>query len=1817
MTHSVWGRCAKGIISSALEGQNGTIFVYGQTSSGKTHTMQGNEQSPGIVPLGISYIFDEVKKRATTVDFLVRCSYVEIYNENITDLLNPKNTNLKLHTNAKGGCFVGGVTETVIANAAQATELISKGMANRSVGETKMNSESSRSHSLLRFVIESRDKSDASGAVRIAELNLVDLAGSERQSHTQATGTRLKEGANINKSLLTLSNVIAKLSEGAAGQHIPYRDSKLTRVLERALGGNSRTSIICTVTNAAVHAEETLSTLKFATRAKTIKNKAEVNEVLDDQAMLRKYKKEIDNLKKKLRYTSAGGEKDMEICQMINQLQSLQDENAALECEKQELIGAVAEKEHKMNKLTDLVISAGANMSMQDAANAHARKVKATSRQSWCPGAMAGGGFGNFAAFPSKAASNKAAMASGIEEGDETMAEEDGHEAHDKRKLSDSCMSLCSASGDEAAAEEAAAAAIEIERLNVLVTSLLAAAAAQASGAVDGGVVVEALQQDLASLTAAKTQLLDQVAALECALADKEDMLKQTAEGAEAAVSALSQELEQVKLHKAALTQEATELKAMADGTRLQLIQAQGLMQEEQELAQQSAAELEEQRKSGSAAAAVAEQEMEKLKAQLVKAEEAAGKAAEAAATAHGTVVQGLQDMLLQSEADYTVLKTGKEELEAQLSQVQREVEALKETAAETQFQMERERNRLEEANEKAAADLKRLQEEQDQLMMKVVDLEEELDTVKNERQELVLQVQELQDDNDELNAIVKKASGVANKRMSVYGGGVKNEGSFDARRQSMANSSRMSIAPGMGMGSSTANADAAQLRREMGIKEQRCADLEKAKDKLEKAHESLKVELAGLKEEASNGKKELKKTATKVASLERAKDDAEKEIEKLKNKLGASEEKMKQLGQERSSLAADKASSERELRMASSKLEALDKEAEKLRATNLKMKETQSSIAAAEKKAAACEAEEQRMAAELEAKSTELQSTQADLLACADERDELEMQHQEIVAAHAKATMELSDLSAQQCELEKLCEDMKDELKSLESKLAAATSSSQALQKDLDDEVKLTGSLREQIKGKDASLAANAKSMSVLQEDLEEAEKQVDLMTQRIENNKSEMSRLQRMEASNGDLQENITSVRAEKQAALDEVADAKFEIQQLQAEAQAAAAEHERERAKLEAQVTRGNEQVVALEEDKERLRRQFIEFSDTKDLIAASEGLEKRIAELETALQAEHLTVQKCQGEVEHIKAEKKELQVQAEELKVLKREHDVVKRDLEEAKAALMKQEDQANKLSSALEQRLATAASEMSELKVSLARGNEENKLQIQELYHLRAVNEATRQEMDRNISEQTAGGDRMLQRIKDLSDKSEKAECSREKAECQVARMTEQMQHLETTHQSLAQSLKSSEEMVGELKEVGLKMQAALELKESELANVTHAKEIELANVKQARQQLEEQLGEAKVAAKQLRDELKECEGKLQQVEKEHGKCEAIPELKNELKQAQQRCQELQLEVSKLSSKCELVEQDRASTQRMLESKDSSGVQVMSTVTKLSDELQEARTLSATLQLQLDQALRQGADKDELVASLQDAGIKMEVALTQQLHESDELKAQLVAALADREAVRSEMELKIAAAAENAAAAQEKQALGQDLTAARQELKAAQQEVASLKAKSSAETNVILESCEKRMRMLEYDLVSKAQEQQKLEKVRDEAFHKMTVMKAEYTGRVKRRDDKIAQLEAKLANLTGVPAPAPFADADADADKENHGPAFDLQGNTNAQGAQGNTNSQTNASNNNSRASNKSINTSQTKASAAKTPAAEPQEATTEKRSTRSSRSKF
>ncbi|RKP18927.1 kinesin-domain-containing protein, partial [Rozella allomycis CSF55] len=285
------------IIQSSLEGVNGTVFAYGQTASGKTFTMQGTESCPGVIPLAVKHIFDFINASPSR-EYLLRVSFLEIYNEIIYDLLKPTNSNLKIHENVNKEIFVGNLSEEIVLTSEDVLKFLKKGEENRKVGETEMNERSSRSHTIFRMVIESRDCNDLSGAVRVSCLNLVDLAGSERASHTGAEGWRLKEGGHINRSLLALTGVIQRLSEKNA--HVPYRDSKLTRILQPSLGGNAKTAIICTITPASGYLEETMSTLKFAMRAKSVENTPEVNEVISDEALLKRYKTEISNLRQQL-----------------------------------------------------------------------------------------------------------------------------------------------------------------------------------------------------------------------------------------------------------------------------------------------------------------------------------------------------------------------------------------------------------------------------------------------------------------------------------------------------------------------------------------------------------------------------------------------------------------------------------------------------------------------------------------------------------------------------------------------------------------------------------------------------------------------------------------------------------------------------------------------------------------------------------------------------------------------------------------------------------------------------------------------------------------------------------------------------------------------------------------------------------------------------------------------------------------------------------------------------------------------------------------------------------------------------------------------------------------------------------------------------------------------------------------------------------------------------------------------------------------------------------------------------------------------------
>ncbi|CAH3028289.1 unnamed protein product, partial [Porites evermanni] len=387
-TQDVYDEFGRPIVLSAMDGFNGTLFAYGQTSSGKTYTMMGDQQNEGVIPKAVGEIYDYIEKHPSR-EFLIRVSYMEIYNEDIKDLLNPGKTNLKIHENPQvfmlitqtcvhystfqRQVYVGDLTEEVVSCPEDVFKHMFRGEKNRHFGETNMNDRSSRSHTIFRVIIESREMKDESkdpdtidGAVRVAQLNLVDLAGSERASQTGAFGQRLKEGGHINKSLLALGSVIAKLSEGES--FIPFRDSKLTRILQSSLGGNAKTSMICTITPAAV--EETISTLKFASRAKTIKNCPEVNEVLDDGTLLKRYRKEICELKKQLTEAT------------ISQMQELQIEKEKMvEMLEQQRIQQ-SEQEEKIKRLRNMICSAGKEN--EPKAN---RARLAKRRETWCPGA--------------------------------------------------------------------------------------------------------------------------------------------------------------------------------------------------------------------------------------------------------------------------------------------------------------------------------------------------------------------------------------------------------------------------------------------------------------------------------------------------------------------------------------------------------------------------------------------------------------------------------------------------------------------------------------------------------------------------------------------------------------------------------------------------------------------------------------------------------------------------------------------------------------------------------------------------------------------------------------------------------------------------------------------------------------------------------------------------------------------------------------------------------------------------------------------------------------------------------------------------------------------------------------------------------------------------------------------------------------------------------------------------------------------------------------------------------------------------------------
>ena len=298
---------AKPSIKSLLEGYNSTIIAYGQTGTGKTYTMEGFTLIPfdekrGLVPRVVEDIFSYINSyEKNNIKFSIRSSYLQIYNEYISDLLFPEKKNLNIREDKNKGIFVEGLSEWIVDNPNDIYKLLGKGTENRAISSTSMNEISSRSHAIFIIILEQNILEEEKEIKKISKLNLVDLAGSERTRITGAKGKQLEESKKINKSLSALGNVINALTELKGNiNHVPYRDSKLTRLLEDSLGGNCITTLITMISPCQDYINETLSSLSFAKRAKKIKNKPIINEKIKYQTLIKQYEIQLKNLRNEL-----------------------------------------------------------------------------------------------------------------------------------------------------------------------------------------------------------------------------------------------------------------------------------------------------------------------------------------------------------------------------------------------------------------------------------------------------------------------------------------------------------------------------------------------------------------------------------------------------------------------------------------------------------------------------------------------------------------------------------------------------------------------------------------------------------------------------------------------------------------------------------------------------------------------------------------------------------------------------------------------------------------------------------------------------------------------------------------------------------------------------------------------------------------------------------------------------------------------------------------------------------------------------------------------------------------------------------------------------------------------------------------------------------------------------------------------------------------------------------------------------------------------------------------------------------------------------
>ena len=370
---TIFEKVAKPLITAAFEGINGTLFCYGQTSSGKTYTMEGiptDDILMGIIPRMMQLIFDKISSGSQDIEFSVKCQYYQIYNEKIQDLLDTRKTDLAIREDKNKGIWVEDCTEEYVESEQEMFNFFQNGAANRAVASTKMNALSSRSHSLFAVIIYQRNIITESS--KTGKIYFVDLAGSEKMGKAGIEGNaQLKEAQNINKSIMTLGMVINALTKGA--KHVPYRDSKLTRVLQESLGGNSLTNLIINCSPSMINQTESLSTLRFGQRAKLIKNKVVANTQQSVKELMMKLKQAEEKIKALEEIIGAGNggattddDKNKKKCpeckKLINQINYLtiqnnncQQDNEYLQKDKEDLQEEIKNKNKELLILTEKI----------------------------------------------------------------------------------------------------------------------------------------------------------------------------------------------------------------------------------------------------------------------------------------------------------------------------------------------------------------------------------------------------------------------------------------------------------------------------------------------------------------------------------------------------------------------------------------------------------------------------------------------------------------------------------------------------------------------------------------------------------------------------------------------------------------------------------------------------------------------------------------------------------------------------------------------------------------------------------------------------------------------------------------------------------------------------------------------------------------------------------------------------------------------------------------------------------------------------------------------------------------------------------------------------------------------------------------------------------------------------------------------------------------------------------------------------------------------------------------------------------------------